>query len=48
MINFVALKTGHIFRRSYDYNNFAPLEEKLYEQYPQYKEVNTYFTSGGK
>ena len=26
---------------------FVKLEEELYEEYPEYKEVNTYFTSGG-
>ena len=26
---------------------FVKLEEELYEEYPEYKEVNTYFTVGG-
>ena len=26
---------------------FVKLEEELYEEYPEYKDVNTYFTSGG-
>ena len=26
---------------------FVKLEEELYDEYPEYKEVNTYFTSGG-
>ena len=29
-------------------DSFVILEMKLYEQYPQYKEENTYFTFGGK
>ena len=29
-------------------DKFVRLEEKLYEQYPQYTEENTYFTFGGK
>ena len=26
---------------------FVRLEEKLYNEYPEYKDVNTYFTVGG-
>ena len=29
-------------------DSFVSLEVKLYEQYPQYKDENTYFTCGGK
>jgi len=27
---------------------FVRIEENLYEDYPEYKDVNTYFTVGGK
>ena len=27
---------------------FVKLEEELYDEYPEYKEVNTYFTCNGK
>ena len=29
-------------------DSFVRLEEKLYEQYPEYKTEDTYFTFGGK
>ena len=29
-------------------DSFVRLEEKIYEQYPEYKEENAYFTFGGK
>ena len=29
-------------------DSFVKLEKKLYEQYPEYKKEDTYFTFGGK
>lgn len=34
VLNYIILRSGHVFKRKYDYNNFAPLEAKLYKMLP--------------
>ena len=45
VINYIVLRSGRVFRRKYDYNNFAPLEAELYSALPN-KNTVTYRKAG--
>ena len=47
-VNFISTDSKvHFAVSCFDYNTFAEVEEKLYKQFPEYRETNNNFIANG-